>query len=81
VPVTYRLSEDSGIRIHDLLNAIQALSQLSYTFHFLPIYINNLERFYLQLSYVIRGSSEKTGPKIAFFSPGILCQKSQYLVV
>ena len=31
MPAAYCLSGDSGIRTHDLLNAIQALSQLSYT--------------------------------------------------
>lgn len=49
-----------------------------------PISKSTLERFCLQLSYVIRGRAKKAGLKIAFFSP-IFCsffgQKPLYVVV
>ena len=38
MPAAYSLSGDNGTRTHDLLNAIQALPQLSY----IPIYQKTL---------------------------------------
>ena len=47
MPVAYCLSGDSGIRTHDLLNAIQALSQLSYTHIWSKtLYLSGFPAFY-----------------------------------
>ena len=57
MPAAYRLSGDSGIRTHDLLNAIQALSQLSYT----PIWSKTLYLCGFPAFYFIKSVSSLRG--------------------
>ena len=57
MPVAYYFSGDSGIRTHDLLNAIQALSQLSYT----PIWAKTLYLYGFPAFYFFKSTSSLRG--------------------